>query len=226
MYTNKEKDQSGDSTEISESEDSQVVTIKSMLKDPNYTMAAMAGCMGYFQYDYLGPILAPRLAELSLNQTQIGLFFTICAIVYIATCFSLPWTASRINKRTVIITGLLASCPVNLFMGPSVLFRLPANSLWLIGFGQALLGLFDPFILVFCLPEMIDLVEKKHPNLSKKEKARLADVTSSLLTFVLGIGQIAGPIFSAIFAQRYGFRLTCDVVAIACFCLGMVYLSF
>jgi hypothetical protein len=73
-------------------------------------------------------------------------------------------------------------------MGPSQLIRLPKDSLLLIGIGQGLLGLFDPFILVFCLPEMIEVVEQKHPELTLKQKAKLTDITSSLLTSLLGAG--------------------------------------
>lgn len=64
LYTDMEKDKSEDSTEISDTEELRVVSLKSMLKDPNYVLAALAGCLGYFQYDYLGPILAIRLADL------------------------------------------------------------------------------------------------------------------------------------------------------------------
>lgn len=73
-------------------------------------------------------------------------------------------------------------------MGPSHLIRLPKDSLLLIGIGQGLLGFFDPFILVFCLPEMIEVVEQKHPELTLKQKAKLTDITSSLLTSLLGAG--------------------------------------
>lgn len=76
--------------------------------------------------------------------------------------------AKRFKKRTIIIVGLIASCPVHLLMGPSQLIRLPKDSLLLIGIGQGLLGFFDPFILVFCLPEMIEVVEQKHPELTLK----------------------------------------------------------
>jgi len=31
------------------------------------------------------------------------------------------------------------------------------------GFGQFLQGILDPYILVFILPEMIDVVEQKYP---------------------------------------------------------------
>ena len=53
-------------------------------------------------------------------------------------------------------------------MGPSYMLGLPEDSLLLIGVGQAMLGFFEPFILVFALPEMIEIVERKHPNISDK----------------------------------------------------------
>jgi hypothetical protein len=54
--------------------------------------------------------------------------------------------------------------------------------------GQVLMGLIDPFILVYVLPEMIQIVERKHPNISDKQKAKLADLSSGLLNSFLGGG--------------------------------------
>jgi len=50
------------------------------------------------------------------------------------------------------------------------------------------MGLFDPFILVFLLPEVIEVIEKKHPELTEFQKAHLTDVTTGLLTSVLSFG--------------------------------------
>jgi len=33
------------------------------------------------------------------------------------------------------------------------------------------MGIFAPFILVFVLPEMIEVVEKKHPDMTERQKA-------------------------------------------------------
>jgi hypothetical protein len=67
------------------------------------------------------------------------------------------------------------------------MFDLPV-SLYLMGAGQFLQGLLDPYILVFILPEMIDVVEQKYPQLGEKQKAKLADLSSGVLNGFLGIG--------------------------------------
>ena len=73
-------------------------------------------------------------------------------------------------------------------MGPSQLFGFPSDSLLLIGIAQALLGALDPFILVFALPEMIEVVERKHVNLTDKQKSRLTDETTGYLSSILACG--------------------------------------
>lgn len=103
--------------------------------------------------------------------------------------------------------------------------NLPSDSVLLVGVGQALIGVFDPFILVFVLPEMIEVIERKHPELTERQKAHFTDVTTGILTSILGIGQTVGPIFAASFAKVYGFRLTCDVVALGCLVLSVLQLT-
>jgi hypothetical protein len=41
----------------------------------------------------------------------------------------------------------------------------------MIGIGQALFGVTSPLILVFVLPEMIGILELKHPHLDEKRKS-------------------------------------------------------
>lgn len=72
---------------------------------------------------------------------------------------------------------------------------------------------------------MFDVIERKHPELTEKQKAHLTEVTTGLLTSILGMGQITGPVYSAAFAKRFGFRLTCDVVAIGCLVLVILYVT-
>jgi len=38
-----------------------------LLKYPRYFFAASAGALGYFLYDFMGPILAVRLADFELT---------------------------------------------------------------------------------------------------------------------------------------------------------------
>lgn len=114
----------------------------------------------------MNPILGLRLVNLNLSENQVGLFFCIASFVYVSGSLFVANLPKSVEKKTWIIFGVLMSFPVQLMMGPSQTFGLPENSVLLIGIGQACLGLFDPFILVFILSEMIEVVEKNFPHLN------------------------------------------------------------
>ena len=76
--------------------------------------------------------------------------------------------------------AVLIQFPAQLLNGPSEVFGFPV-SLQLMAAGQLMMGLFDPVILVYILPEMIDVVEQKFPQLSEKQKAKMADWTAGVL---------------------------------------------
>ena len=71
---------------------------------------------------------------------------------------------------------------------------------------------------------MIEVAERKYQNLGEKEKAKVTDFSSGIINCAYGIGQGAGPIFSAFFAKKHGFRLTCDTVALAVLIVALIYL--
>ena len=52
---------------------------------------------------------------------------------------------------------------VNICVGPSQYFGFP-NSIWIMGIGQALHGIVDPFVLVPSLPEMIEAALVHHSD--------------------------------------------------------------
>jgi MFS family permease len=92
------------------------------------------------------------------------------------------------------------------------------------GLGQACQGFADALILVFILPEMIEVLERQHKGLSEKQKSRLADFSSGLLNSFLGVGQLVGPIYASVASHNVGYRLTCDGVALMALALGVLYL--
>jgi len=74
--------------------------------------------------------------------------------------------SSRIEKKTWIIFGMLISFPCLLLLAPSKVFGLPGENLWMMGIGFGGVGFFDTLLCVFCLPEMIRVVEKKYHYLN------------------------------------------------------------
>jgi hypothetical protein len=52
----------------------------------------------------------------------------------------------------------------------------------------------------------------------------MADISSGLSNSLVGVGQVSGPVFASAFSKYYGFRATCDVVAIMSLVVGVTYL--
>jgi hypothetical protein len=124
-----------------------------------------------------------------------------------------------------MIFGLLASTISNLLMGPSTILHFP-QTLELIGIGQALLGLFNPFLLIFSLPEMVDVIDTMYSGLDKQSKMKIYDTSSGLYNAILGVGQVIGPIYATSVTEKSGFSLCCDYVAMTSLALGILYLVF
>jgi len=167
------------------------------------------------------PILAYRLADFNLTQQQIGLFFTLLPVLYIVTSVAVQYMPKTIQKRAVLITAIFLSFFVNICVGPSIVFGFP-DSLFVMGIGQLLHGLVDPFIIVPSLPEMIDAVVPLYPN----DEFLVNDLSSGIFNCFLGIGQIVGPLYGSLMTQRFGFRYATDYVAIFCFFFSIFYFFF
>ena len=76
---------------------------------PSYLMPCLSGVLGYFIYDYFGPILGLRLLELDLSETQAGLFFCIGSFAYIVGCIVTPYLPKGVDKKVWIISGVLSN---------------------------------------------------------------------------------------------------------------------
>ncbi len=111
LYTdNEEKSPDGPQESVVETTTSSVTTL-SMFKDLNYSFCAVAGFMAYLQFDYLGPILAIRLVEFDLSQSEIGVFMSLLSFVYVFSSLIMPHLPSKVDRKVWILIGLLASFP-------------------------------------------------------------------------------------------------------------------
>ena len=69
---------------------------------------------------------------------------------------------------------------------------------------------------------MIDAVMPLYPS----QEVQVNDLSSAIFNSFLGIGQISGPLFGSLMTEYYGFRFTCDVVAIICLVYSVIYFMF
>lgn len=87
------------------------VSVFELLKVPSYLMPCISATLAYFVYDYFGPILGLRLAELGLSETEVGLFFCLCS-AYLLGCLMAPYLPKTVHKKVWIIVGVLVQFPL------------------------------------------------------------------------------------------------------------------
>jgi len=112
MYTSLSRSFTG---RLSEGE----VTIGKLLSDKRFFFAGATASLAYFCYGYMEPLLALRLKDFDLNQTEISYFFTILPLFYIISSVLVQFTPSFIEKRFVLIVACSISFFSNLLTGPS-----------------------------------------------------------------------------------------------------------
>jgi MFS family permease len=114
-----------------------------------------------------------------------------------------------------------------LFVGPTLLIpgvpQTGTAALIIMGFGQALRGFFDPFMMIPALPEMLDSVLPLYPKHMENE---INDAASGIFNMFLGIGLVTGPLFGEFIYTHYSFQRSTDYLAITSLVFGCTYFIF
>ena len=177
------------------------VKIRDLLATPRYIFAAGSASLAFFMYSAMEPILAIRVKEFGLSQQNIAFFFLILPIFSFFSCLFVHRVSKVFETRSIMKYSIIVISIGNLLVGPSKRFRLP-DELWVMGIGQVVHGIIDPFIYVLTLPEMINSVSLRYPA---DQQGKLNDVSCGLIQMFNGVGQTLGPIYGSLVTKYFGF---------------------
>ncbi len=77
------------------------------------------------------------------------------------------------------------------------------------------------------IAEIIDAVKQKEKVDEKDHatSAKISDLASGLYSSCNALGSFSAPIVGGLINEVYGFRSTCDIMAVASFSFGVIYLA-
>lgn len=196
--------------------------ILSLLSYKQFVLAMMSGSFGYFLGSFVEPILALRLKEAySFKDSVIALFFVIHFFGYLVASPLVQFIPKKIDKKLIMIFGLLVAFATLVFYGPSKFLGIPEDWHFML-VGLILIGFAITLCLVPALPEMIHAVEKDFDNTYKE----VNDVASGVFNTALGVGQLTGPFLGSFLTNSLGFRETTDILSIYAISFAGIYLIF
>jgi len=99
--------------------DQKKVTFCMIFSNPKVVFGCFSGCLAYFTYSQMEPILALRLKEFNLSAAQLGLFFAILPIFYMTFGMLVQLQPKWIDARVYLITGAFIGTIGCIFNGPS-----------------------------------------------------------------------------------------------------------
>lgn len=162
---------------------------------PKFVLAGLCGSLGYFQYCFMEPILSLRLEELDFTSGEVGAFFIVLPVTYIFTSLAVGIIPDTVHKRALLISSCLLAGISLMLIGPSHFFDASDNKALTVGLmiaGQALLGFFNPILVIPSLPEMI---ESAVNEFDESQEIKINDLSSGIFNAFLGFGQIMGPLY-------------------------------
>ena len=95
------------------------------------------------------------------------------------------------------------------------------DSLVIMWIGQFLIGGFSVFFVITWLPEMIKDAVEGNPD----KQLEVTDISSGVFNWMLGSGQMLGPIYGSFISNAFNFRLLADSVAWSLIWFSLAYFA-
>jgi len=199
-----------DAYRSSKGEEKADVPLRTLLRNPQVMVIAVAAMLANSDYAFLEPTLGDHAGRMGLANTpdQIGMLFSVAMTSYTLSCPLIGMVAKRerCGPRAIIVCGLLLQLLGFVLIGPSPLLRVGEH----LGMGQmiAALCVFGIGESMSMTPVMDDMMHSCGEYADESVNA-----LSSLMASAFSLGQMIGPLIGSTLTSRAGFPQACSLMA-------------
>ena len=143
-----------------------------------------------------------RLADLGTKPGVSGCFFALPTVTYVLHMPLVLVYTRYVSKRKVMIFGFALMAISMFLVGNSPWLMIP-DSLTITAIGLVLFGIAFSSVTVPVFPEMLEGVEKNHPEYSQSNELNAA--AAGMFNASLGLGRCSGPLLAAMLNTTIGF---------------------
>ena len=187
------------------------VSMRSLLRNPQVVVIAVASMLANSDYAFLEPTLGDHSTAMKLASSpdSIGMLFSIASVTYTVSCPLIGMLAnrSRFGPRRVILSGLVLQLVGFLLIGPSPILRISEQvEMPQMAFSLVLFGLGESMSMT---PVMDDMMHSCGPSADAAVNS-----LSSLMASSFSLGQMIGPLIGSAITARLGFPWACTAMAL------------
>ena len=153
----------------------------------------------------MAPNLAIHLHNYGYTEGQIGAAYGIPAILYVCTCPFMYIITQKMQKRGIIIIGLMIITIAMLMIGGSDSLLEFQKQPVFVFLGLCMIGLSTGMITIPVLPEMLESVEQDPELAQKYDISSFENLISGLFIMFQSIGEALGPLMSSVLTEWFDF---------------------
>ena len=116
--------------------------------------AIMIALIGTFDIMFFKEFLATELDKKDFGEYTGGIM-AIPAFVYLVACLLLPYTCEHTSRKFLFFISMIGFAGCMFLLGPSEILKFP-DSVWLIIASQPPMGIFQVFVFIPIIPEMLE----------------------------------------------------------------------
>lgn len=189
------------------------VTFLMFVKTPRALFALLTCALEVVFIDFYQALLSLHLlSTFGSSEIQIGLIFAAPSLSYMIST-QLVYRVLKVfpYRRLVMFGSLVLTVLALILAGPSYYLGLP-NNLALLVSGLLLTGLTNAFAFIPVFSEAHEAMIEKYGLAEENEK--LSDKTAAIYGIFYSLGSMLAPVFGGAFGSVFGYRRTCDLVAL------------
>ena len=194
-----------------EGDDKPDVPMRTLLRNPQVMVIAVAAMLANSDYAFLEPTLGDHAARMGLASTPdaIGMLFSVAMTSYTLSCPVIGMLAKRerLGPRAVIVTGLMLQLLGFVLIGPCPMLHLDG-----LGMGQMVAAL-----VVFGIGESMSMTPVMDDMMRScgSQADESVNGLSSLMASAFSFGQMIGPLIGSALTSRMGFDYASLLMAIS-----------
>lgn len=193
------------------------------MKNKHFDFALIACFFGTTNLVYFQGYIGPYLGQFGFDKDQVGYVMAIQQVTYLPMCLILPhFCETAFPRKLQFVIAMFGFAICCFMMGPSSMLNFP-SSYWIIIMAFPLMGVFQYFVFIPIIPEMLERVtvelnaiEGEDPELD----AAIYDKVNDAYGFIYALAMFIGPLVGGYMHDSIGGRRTGDYVAISNLVVG------
>ena len=204
--------------------------MKHVFSTKSSIFALIAGGIAFYNVSFFGAFLAVQVESVyGVADDNMGYVFMALSGPYFFSAILIPAIFGKTPPKVQFVICFFLSSIGMALMGPSKLFGLPQDKLYIVLIGMIILGGSQALVFIPSIPEAIEAIQMKYKIIegyNPKFDNQLNDIVAGVTNQLCSLFALIGPIIGGIMNDNLGYQKTMNINMYTLFGLSIFFAIF